>query len=108
MEAISIEFEKKPSVEEIIEAFRGFKSLPHMLGCPSAVDPTIIVREEPDRPQPFLDRNAGRGMAIVVGRVRPCEVFDDKFIVLSHNTVRGAAGGSILNAEMMVAKGMIA
>ena len=107
LETVSVEFERKGSVTEAIEVLRSFRSLPHELGCPLAVDPTIVVREEPDRPQPHLDRDAGSGMAITVGRVRPCEVFDLKFVVLSHNTIRGAAGGSILNAELMVARGMI-
>lgn len=108
LEAVSVELGRKASREEVIAALRGFQSLPFRLGCPSAVEPTIIVRDEPDRPQTFLDRDAGRGMAITVGRVRPCEVLDFKFVVLSHNTIRGAAGGAILNAELMIAQGMIA
>jgi len=63
--------------------------------------------DEPDRPQPRLDRDAGRGMAVTVGRLRPCPILDYKFVVLSHNTVRGAAGGAILNAELLQAKGLI-
>ena len=62
---------------------------------------------EPDRPQPRLDRDAGRGMAVSVGRVRSCDVLDIKFVVLGHNTIRGAAGASVLNAELMVAQEMI-
>jgi len=107
LEVVSVEFERKPSRDEVIEALRSFESTPYKLGCPSAVDPTIIVREERDRPQPCIDRDAGGGMAVSVGRVRPCEVLDYKFVVLSHNTIRGAAGGSILNAEMMIAQGII-
>ncbi|MCD6520188.1 MAG: aspartate-semialdehyde dehydrogenase [Anaerolineae bacterium] len=107
LEVVSVEFERKPSVEEVIAAWEGFRSLPCRLECPSAVEPTIIVRREPDRPQPRTDRDAGQGMAITVGRVRPCEVLDIKFVVLSHNTIRGAAGGSILNAELMLAQGML-
>lgn len=107
LEVVSVELGRKASREEVIAALRGFPSLPFKLGCPSAVEPTIIVREEPDRPQTFLDRDAGQGMAVTVGRVRPCEVLDFKFIVLSHNTIRGAAGGAILNAELMIAQGMI-
>lgn len=107
LEAISIEFERKASRDQVIEALRCFESLPHKLGCPSAVRPAIIVRGEPDRPQTLVDRDAGQGMAITVGRIRPCQVLDYKFVVLSHNTIRGAAGGSILNAELMVARGMI-
>lgn len=74
---------------------------------PSAPDPVLIVREEPDRPQPRLDRDAGRGMAVTVGRLRTCPILDYKFVALSHNTVRGAAGGAILNAELLHAKGLI-
>jgi len=107
LETVSVEFARRASVEEVIEALRAFRSVPHTLGCPSAVEETIVVRREPDRPQTRLDRDAGRGMAITVGRVRPCEVLDSKFVVLSHNTIRGAAGGAVLNAEIMIAKGMI-
>lgn len=107
LETVSVELGRRASVDEVLEAFRSFRSEPHALGCPSAVNPTIVVRSEPDRPQTVLDRGAGRGMAVTVGRVRPCEVLDVKFVVLSHNTVRGAAGCAILNAELMIAKGMI-
>jgi aspartate-semialdehyde dehydrogenase len=107
LETVSVEFERKPSLSEIVEALKGFQSVPYALGCPSAVDPTIVLRPEPDRPQPRLDRDTGAGMAITIGRLRPCEVFDFKFVVLSHNTIRGAAGGSILNAEIMLAQGML-
>ncbi len=107
METVSIELARKVSLDEVIAAFEGFRNLPYKLGCPSAVDPAIIVRRENDRPQTLLDRDAGAGMAATVGRVRPCEVLDWKFVVLSQNTIRGAAGGSILNAELMVAQGMI-
>ncbi len=107
MEVVSVALGRKAELAEVVAAFKEFKSIPAALGCPSAVDPTIIVREENDRPQPYLDRNQGAGMAISVGRVRPCELLDYKFVVLSHNTIRGAAGGSILNAEIMVAKGLI-
>jgi aspartate-semialdehyde dehydrogenase len=107
LESVSIALERKASREQLIEALRSFESLPHKLGCPTAVQPALIVREEPDRPQTFLDRDAGHGMAATVGRVRPCEVLDFKFVVLSHNTIRGAAGGAILNAELMIVQGMI-
>ena len=107
LEAISVEFERSPSIEEVIGVLERFESIPAKLGCPSAVEPTIIVRRELDRPQTRMDRDAGQGMAVTIGRVRPCEVLDCKFVVLSHNTIRGAAGASILNAELMVAKGMI-
>lgn len=107
MEVMSIEFRRKPSRDEIIGVLASFQSKPFQMGCPSAVDPTIIVRPENDRPQPVLDRHAGNGMAITVGRIRPCEVFDYKLVTLSHNTLRGAASGSVLNAEIMAAQGML-
>lgn len=75
---------------------------------PSAPSPAIVVRAEPDRPQPRLDRGTGNGMTTVVGRLRPDPLFHLKFVVLSHNTLRGAAGGSILNAELLVKMGMVA
>jgi aspartate-semialdehyde dehydrogenase len=107
MEVISIELAHKASAEELAEALASFRSEPYALGCPSAVDPTILVRSEPDRPQTRLDRDNGNGMAVTIGRIRPCEVLDFKLVALSHNTIRGAAGGSLLNAEIMVAKGLI-
>jgi aspartate-semialdehyde dehydrogenase len=81
--------------------------LPQQLQLPSAPQPALVVRPEADRPQTRLDRDAGRGMAVSVGRVRACDVLDIKFVVLGHNTVRGAAGASVLNAELMLAQGMI-
>jgi aspartate-semialdehyde dehydrogenase len=74
---------------------------------PSAPHPVISLRSEPDRPQPRLDRMAGKGMTTVVGRLRPDPIFNLRFVVLSHNTIRGAAGGSIYNAELLVAQGII-
>ena len=107
LEVVSVEFERKPSIGEVVAALDEFQSVPFKLGCPSAVEHPIVVRREPDRPQPVLDRGVGHGMTVTVGRVRRCEVFDSKFTVLSHNTIRGAASGSILNAELMVAQGMV-
>ncbi len=98
---------KKPAADEIIRAWREFSSVPQELGLPSAPVPPIIYRDEPDRPQPRTDRDAGNGMAVTVGRLRPCNVFDYRFVGLHHNTVRGAAGGSILAAELLVAKGYL-
>jgi aspartate-semialdehyde dehydrogenase len=74
---------------------------------PSAPNPVIVIRDESDRPQPRLDRMTGRGMTTVVGRVRPDPLFHLKFVVLSHNTIRGAAGGSIYNAELLVQEGLL-
>lgn len=104
----SISFDgKKPTEEEILECWRNYKSIPKELGLPSAPENTIIYRDEADRPQPRKDRDAGNGMAITVGRLRPCNVLDYRFVGLSHNTVRGAAGGAILMAELLVAKGYV-
>lgn len=105
---VSLKFAgKKPAIDEIIRIWRNYKSLPQELKLPSAPIPPIIYRDEPDRPQPRTDRDAGNGMAVTVGRLRPCNVFDIRFIGLHHNTVRGAAGGSILTAELLVAKGLV-
>jgi aspartate-semialdehyde dehydrogenase len=98
---------KKPAIDEIIRIWRNFTSLPQELKLPSAPVPPIIYRDEPDRPQPRMDRDAGNGMAVTMGRLRPCNVFDYRFVGLHHNTVRGAAGGSILTAELLVAKGLL-
>lgn len=96
-----------PSLEEIIDIWRAFEAQPQKLGLPSAPRPPIVYREEPDRPQPRKDRDAEGGMAIVVGRLRECPVMDVRFAALSHNTVRGAAGGAILSAELLRAQGYI-
>ena len=83
---------------------RGFRGRPQELGLPTAPRCPIVVREEPDRPQPVLDRDVERGMAVTVGRIREDEVLGVKFVALSHNTIRGAAGASVLNAELAVAE----
>ncbi len=108
-ECVSVALSRSASRDELIEAFRSFQGLPQELGLPHAPQPAILVREETDRPQPQLDRLAGSipGMATVVGRVRPCPLLDWKFVVLGHNTIRGAAGGALLNAELLVAQGWI-
>ncbi|KAF5638710.1 aspartate-semialdehyde dehydrogenase [Fusarium sp. NRRL 52700] len=110
---VSLSFERKPapSAEEVRKALRDYKSEAQALGCPSAPEPAIKVfgDDEPDRPQPRLDRDLGRGYTVSVGRVREDEagIFDIKFTALSHNTVIGAAGSSILNAEAAILKGYI-
>ncbi len=88
-------------------AFEAFAGPPEVADLPSSPARPIVVRREPDRPQPLRDRDTGNGMSVVVGRVRPCPVLDHKFVVLGHNTVRGAAGGSIHNAELLVRQGWI-
>ena len=107
MVCVSVQFDKKAGAEEAIEVLRSYQAPESSRSLPSAPNPVIVYRTEIDRPQPRLDRMEGRGMATVVGRVRPDPLFDIKFVVLSHNTIRGAAGGSIYNAELMVKQGMI-
>ena len=109
LEAVSVEFEDKPTQDEIVEAWRSYRPLAQQLNLPSAPQPAIIYDERPDRPQPRLDRMAGSlpGMATVVGRLRPDPLFHFKFVALGHNTIRGAAGGSLLNAELLVAQGYV-
>lgn len=104
---VSVKFDKKPTREQILEAWRDFRGVPQDLDLPSAPTQPIIYREEDNRPQPRLDRNADKAMATTVGRLRECAVFDYRFVGLSHNTVRGAAGGGILNAELLKAKGYL-
>jgi aspartate-semialdehyde dehydrogenase len=104
---VSVEFEAAPEVATVIEAMRAFRGRPQELGLPSAPIPAIEVMTEPNRPQPRLDADRGDGMAVCVGRVRACPVFHVKFVAMAHNVVRGAAGAAILNAELMVAKGMV-
>ena len=106
---VSLEFDlpedKKPSLEEIEKVWTSFKSVPQDLNLPSAPVHPIVVRHEENRPQPRRDRETEKGMACVIGRLRKCNVFDVKFVALSHNTKRGAALGGILNAELLKAKG---
>ena len=105
---VSVEFEgKKPTEAEILDCWKNYSSVPQELKLPSAPEKAILYREEPDRPQPRKDRDQGRGMSVSVGRLRPCNVFDYRFVGLSHNTIRGAAGGAILMAELLAAKGFI-
>ncbi len=105
---VSLEFgDSKPDLDEILSIWRGFHAAPQELGLPSAPMDPIIYREEADRPQPRKDRDMDKAMAVVVGRLRKCNVFDIRFIGLHHNTVRGAAGGAILTAELLNAKGYL-
>jgi aspartate-semialdehyde dehydrogenase len=98
---------KKPSIEQVRRIWAEFRALPQELNLPMAPEQPIIVRAEENRPQPNKDRDACKGMAVSVGRIRPCPVFDLRFTGLSHNTIRGAAGGGILNAELLKAKGYL-
>jgi len=105
---INILFKGKiPTKEEIIKIWTDFKSLPQELDLPFAPVNPIIYKEEENRPQPKKDRNNDKGMAVTIGRLRDCNIFDYKFVTLSHNTIRGAAGGGILNAELLVKEGYI-
>jgi len=96
-----------PSLEEVKEIWTSFRGEPQRLSLPSAPRSPVVVRDEEDRPQPGKDRNAGEGMAVSVGRLRPCSVLDVRFVALSHNTIRGAAGGAILTAELLKAQGYL-
>ncbi len=105
---VSVEFDgKKPTESEILDCWRNYSSVPQELKLPSAPEKAIIYKDEPDRPQPRKDRDSGNGMTISVGRLRPCNIFDYRFVGLSHNTIRGAAGGAVLMAELLAAKGFI-
>lgn len=103
-ESIFVETEKKCSLYEFKEALENFKALPQELKLPTAPQNPIIVREEEDRPQPRLDRMVQKGMSVTVGRIREDPIFDFKFTAMGHNTIRGAAGASILNAELFKAQ----
>ena len=105
--AISMETREAATPESAIEALRSFRSPLAGLGLPSLPEAPIVVRDEPDRPQPRFDRMAGRGMVVTVGRVRLCPVLGLKMVALVHNTIRGAAGVAILNAELLKARGLL-
>lgn len=105
MAAMRVKFARKVELDELREALASFRSLPQELGLHSAPATPIVIRDEPDRPQPKHDRDAGNGMTITVGRLLPDTVLDYRFVVLSHNTIRGAAGAAILNAELLIATG---
>ena len=105
--AVFVDFEKKPSKEEILEAWRTFKGKPQTLGLPSAPAQFITYFEEDNRPQAALDRDLYGGMGVSVGRLREDTLFDYKFVGLSHNTLRGAAGGAVLIAELLYREGYL-
>ncbi len=107
LESVAVELATQPPIEDVVAALRDFQALPQELSLPSAPGQPIVVLDAPDRPQPRRDRDTGNGMATVVGRVRACPLFGYKFVILGHNTIRGAAGGSLLNAELMVAQGYL-
>ncbi|MEW6365643.1 MAG: aspartate-semialdehyde dehydrogenase [Acidobacteriota bacterium] len=101
-ECVSIELETKTEQRDVVAALQNYEAPPGVIDLPSTPRRPVVVRTEPDRPQPARDRDAGCGMSVSVGRVRPCPLLDHKFVLLGHNTVRGAAGGSIHNAELLV------
>ncbi len=107
-ESVSVRLSGSPEPAEIAEALRQFRGMPQERGLPSAPGHPIVVMEKPDRPQPARDIWIEKGMATTVGRIRPCPVMGTKFMVMGHNTVRGAAGAAILNAEAAHALGYIA
>ncbi len=104
---VSVEFSAKPTESDVRHAFDHFTSLPQQRQLPSAPPHPVIYIEEQDRPQPRRDAERERGMAAFIGRLRPCPVLDYKFVALGHNTVRGAAGAAVLNAELMHSEGML-
>src|SRR5438034_4552484 len=107
LEAVSVKLATRASREEVAAVIRDFTSPIDELQLPSAPRPVIHLESPVQRPQPRLDRDRGQGMAVVVGPVSPCAVLDFKFRVLSHNTIRGAAGAAVLNAELMYRKGLL-
>jgi aspartate-semialdehyde dehydrogenase len=107
-ECVSVRLGREAEAAEILSAWREYRNPIAELRLPSAPDPLIVVRDEEDRPQPRLDRDAGGGMTVNIGRLRRCPVMGWKFVLLSHNTIRGAAGGTLLLAELIAAKGLTA
>lgn len=105
--AVSVKFNKKPTKQEILAAWRDWETLPQKLELPSAPKPFLRYFEEDNRPQAKLDRNEGRGMAVSIGRLREDPLMDWRFVALSHNTLRGAAGGGVLSAELLCKEGWI-
>jgi aspartate-semialdehyde dehydrogenase len=105
MAAVFVSFERKPSIEEIKERWASFSGKPQELGLPSAPKQFLKYFEEPDRPQTRLDRDYENGMGVTIGRLREDSQYDYKFVSLAHNTMRGAAGGGVLLAEMLAAEG---
>lgn len=102
---ISVELEAQPEISEIIAAWESFRAVDDVSALPSAPEQPVYYLPQKDRPQPRRDRMAGKGMSASVGRLRPCPILGYKFAALSHNTIRGAAGCSILNAELMAVRG---
>ena len=107
MAAVFVSFEKKPSKDQILSAWKEYQGKPQKLQLPSAPTPFLQYFDDDSRPQTKLDRDAGNGQAITIGRLREDAIFDWRFVALSHNTVRGAAGGAVLTAELLKADGYL-
>lgn len=107
LEAVSVRLRQSATPEEVREALASFAGRPQELGLPTAPARPVVVRDEPNRPQTVLDRDSEGGMASVVGRIRECPILGVKYVLLGHNTVRGAAGASILNAELFKVEGLL-
>jgi aspartate-semialdehyde dehydrogenase len=105
--SLSVALDSRPSPDEVRAALRSFVGKPQDLGLPSAPKVPIDVSDAPDRPQPRLDAGKGGGMTVTVGRVRPCPILGTKLVAMGHNTIRGAAGAALLNAELMLADGWV-
>lgn len=106
-EMISVDFEREVSADEIRQAFAAFRGVPQERQLPSAPAQPLVFLEEENRPQPRLDVERDNGMTVFLGRLRPCAVLQHKFVALGHNTVRGAAGAALLNAELMKDGGLL-
>ena len=104
---MSVELERKADAADVEKALQAWRGASEACGLPSSPDRPLVVTSEPDRPQPRRDANAGRGMTVTVGRVRPDTIFDVRLVALGHNIIRGAAGASVLNAELMAATGRL-
>jgi aspartate-semialdehyde dehydrogenase len=108
VEAVSVGLGRRATPDEAIAAFRGFRGPESVRGLPSSPAAPVEVDLRPDRPQPRFDLERGQGMTVTVGRVRPCPLLDLRFVLLSHNTIRGAAGAAVQIAELLAAEGYVA
>ena len=108
MECVSVKLAGSPTADQVEQALRSFTTPGEVAGLPSAPETCLMVDDAEAAPQPRRDVDRGAGMTVSVGRVRSCPVFDARFVVLSHNTIRGAAGGAILNAELLASRGLLA
>jgi aspartate-semialdehyde dehydrogenase len=106
-ECVSVKLKQPADMQDVLATWGTFRGVPQELRLPNAPEEPIFVSAATDRPQPALDVDAGAGMSVTIGRLRPCNVFDWKFTLLSHNTIRGAAGAALLNAELLRAQGFL-